>query len=700
MNLRKLSFAFCLLPFASCLSARTFHVPGGDPGAWPAIFQAAGFSPRVIGSSGIYVLRNGGKHEAALWKERVARGAFLVLEGESALAAEFGFRTTGQRVRVASVRDERRPTLDIVWEHPLELPVVETPVVARIFTRERWTGAPLVVGYQSGEGAVLWVAVSPGQQGYERFPHLLHALADLGLDPPFRSRRLWAFFDSSYRLRADVDYLAGRWKAAGIAALHVAAWHYYEGDAEQDAYLHGLIETCHRNGILVYAWLELPHVSEKFWNDHPGWREKTAVLQDAHLDWRKLMNLSNRECRQAAAEGIRRLVERFDWDGVNLAELYFESLQGHENPSRFTPMNDDARREFRARSGFDPLDLFSPVSPRHYSKNEPGLRSFLDFRADLSLRIQAEWIAELETLRRRKPDLDLVLTHVDDRFDTRMRDAIGADAAGLLSMPGARTFTFLVEDPATVWNLGPDRYRRIAEKYAGLTDPGRLGIDINVVERYQDVYPTKQQTGMELLQLVHRAASSFARVALYFENSIATEDVPWLASAASAAERFKRTGAKLTVRSQHGTGIPWKGAARVNGQPWPVGDGEIIWLPPGAHIIEPAPDLPPMRLLDFNGDLRTAAVTGGGLEFAYESPTRAMAHLSAKPVRITIDGVDFEPRAFATEAGFMVRLPRGQHVVEIEAAGLLGGGSGLRGGDLAHRDLFAAGDAGYDNSVR
>ena len=34
---------------------------------------------------------------------------------------------------------------------------------------------------------------------------------------------------------------------------------------------------------------------------------------------------------------------------MNLAELYFESLEGHENPARLTPMNADVRAEFRAR---------------------------------------------------------------------------------------------------------------------------------------------------------------------------------------------------------------------------------------------------------------------------------------------------------------------------------------------------------------
>ena len=70
----------------------------------------------------------------------------------------------------------------------------------------------------------------------------------------------------------------------------------------------------------MYAWLELPHVSERFWAEHPEWREKTALLQDAQLDWRKLMNLADPACDQAVQNGVRVLMRKFDWDGVNFAE--------------------------------------------------------------------------------------------------------------------------------------------------------------------------------------------------------------------------------------------------------------------------------------------------------------------------------------------------------------------------------------------
>src|SRR5712692_9458994 len=96
---------------------------------------------------------------------------------------------------------------------------------------------PMLAGFRRGMGAVLWVGVSPGEHGYERFPYILHALSDLGLQPPFRSARLWALFDYSYRTRVDLDYFAAQWRTAGIAALHVAAWHFYETNPERDEYL-------------------------------------------------------------------------------------------------------------------------------------------------------------------------------------------------------------------------------------------------------------------------------------------------------------------------------------------------------------------------------------------------------------------------------------------------------------------------------
>lgn len=641
----------------------SFHVMGADAGSWPAILTSVGLLAGDAGKAGVAVAPAGTAAPAAEWAARVEQGAILILEGESSLAAGFGFVPSGQpHVRVRSVEDLRASHLRVVWEKALELPVFDIPKDAHVFARERWQGSPLIAGLRRGAGAVLWVAAPPGARGYERFPYIVQALADVGFEAHFHSARIWAFFDSAYRARADPSYLAARWRSAGIGALHVAAWHYWERDAASDEYLRNLIEACHRQAISVYAWLELPHVSEKFWTDHPEWREKTAILQDAQLDWRKLMNLTNRAAFAAVSEGVRDLTGRFDWDGVNLAELYFESLEGHDNPARFTPMNDDVRAEFRRLDGFDPLELFDAKSLRYFPNNAPGLARFIEFRAELARRQQAEWIAQIEAIRRTKPHLDLALTHVDDRYDTTMREKIGADAARLLPMLAQHDFTFLIEDPATIWNLGSQRYPQIAARYTALTPAQeKLAIDINVVERYQDVYPTKQQTGTELFELVHVASSAFARVALYCENSISGPDLPWLSPAASTVARVERAGSKLVIDSRWGAGVSWRGAALVDGRLWPVANDTTVWLPRGLHAIEPAPAQPAVRLLDFNGDLKSAGTIPGGVEFAYQSTARAMARLERPPSAIEIDGAPASPPVI----GNVLMLPRGQHLVTL-----------------------------------
>ena len=390
-----------------------------------------------------------------------------------------------------------------------------------------------------------------GHAGLRTFPYLPQALADLGLTPPFRSQDLWAFFDSSYRSHVDLDYFAPKWRAAGIAALHVAAWHYWERDPQADEYLRHLIEACHRNGILVYAWFELPHVSEKFWDQHPEWREKTALLQDAQLDWRKLMNLTNPAAvRRPSPQGMRDLVEPLRLGRSQPGGAVLRIARRLRNPARFTPMNDDVREEFRKQAGFDPQDLFDTASPRYLPRTPPGSKQFLDFRADLAARQQAEWIAQAEQLRKTKPHLDLTLTHVDDRFDTSMREKIGADVSRAAAAAGRARFH--VSDRGSGDHLEPGPAALSADRRALQAADRRGRTSWPSTSTWWSVtrtsIPPSNRPASELFQLVHQAALSFPRVALYFENSILPADWPLLAAAASTVDRVEQTGAKLDGR--------------------------------------------------------------------------------------------------------------------------------------------------------
>ncbi len=593
---------------------------------------------------------------------------FRIAVGDSHWAQEAGFRPTEETVRVASLVDEREPEQEIVWEDPLRLPVYVLPSRAKVFMREKWTGAPLMAGLTAPDGGLLWVAVDPGAKGYERFPYLIHALVDLGLVLPFRGARTWAFFDYSYRTRADPDYLARRWREAGVAAIHASAWHFYDELPERKRYLTELIAACHREGVLVYAWLEFPHVSEDFWQANPGCREKTAALQDAHLDWRKLINLAEPSCFESVVRGLKKLLSNYDWDGVNFAELYFESLHGPSNAQRFTPLNAWVRADYRARSGVDPLQFFDSASSHFHQRDREQWEDFVDYRACLVLRLQKQF---LQVIRSAAPSLDLVVTQIDDRFDGRMREFLGADTSALLPLAEQYDFRLVVEDPATLWDRGPERYVEIAQQYRRLApDPERLAIDINIVERYQTTYPTKKQVGSELFQLVHLAGKVFPTVLVYFEQSISRPD--WnLLPHASGAARAEREENSLLVECDRPVGVVWNGPALVNSQPWPFTDGSTVWLPAGQHRVSPAPEFPGMRVLHINTDWKWGRIDGGVLEFGYASASPAVALLSDAPKRISVDGETLHGRVLKARNHWAVMLPRGEHSVRIVAEGLL-----------------------------
>jgi hypothetical protein len=217
-----------------------------------------------------------------------------------------------------------------------------------------------------------------------------------------------------------------------------------------------------------------------------------------------------------------------------------------------------------------------------------------------------------------------------------------------------------------VWHLGPKRYRSIAESYLALT-PHReqLAIDLNIVNRYQNVYPTRQQTGTELFQLVHSASRNFQRIALYFENSLLPPDLELLPAAASPAATLQRSGSATIVDSAMGVGLPWKGPALVDGQPWPAADDETVWLPPGPHTILNGPKRSGVRLVRLNAELQAARATSErSIEFSYESTARAIAVLDRPPRRVEIDGVERSPEHAGPATIF---LPRGRHTVTLAA---------------------------------
>jgi hypothetical protein len=116
-------------------------------------------------------------------------------------------------------------------------------------------------------------------------------------------------------------------------------------------------------------------------------------------------------------------------------------------------------------------------------------------------------------------------------------------------------------------------------------------------------------------------------VALYFENSILAPDLPWLAAASGALDYRQQSGAKLTVETARETWVRFSGPVKLDGEAWPVTDGEFVLVPAGRHQLEPGEELP-LRVVDLNATLERASLKDGRIALTYTSRARGTIRLS------------------------------------------------------------------------
>jgi hypothetical protein len=317
-------------------------------------------------------------------------------------------------------------------------------------------------------------------------------------------------------------------------------------------------------------------------------------------------------------------------------------------------------------AGIDPLDYFKKESPHYWKKNPSDWKKFVEYRVTLERDLNEKFIKLLSGFRSLfKPDLDIVVTYVDNIYDPSMREGVGADVSVMFELLDRYDFTLILEDPGTVWHLGPRRYAELAQTYSKMTrHAGKLGTDINIVDRDVAAYPTSKQTGSEFLELFYHAGRNFRTVMVYGEQTILPQDAE-LVSYALAPEihteivnQGMRMSASLPFVYRYDADLQ---SFEVDGQPWPcVNTGEVS-VPAGSHILsrrQPGGTQRP-RLVKLNGNLEGARyIDDRTIEFSYNSHRRAISIFSNKPDTLQVDG------GAATEAsGDWILLPRGSHRV-------------------------------------
>ncbi|MBU6401200.1 MAG: polysaccharide deacetylase family protein, partial [Verrucomicrobia bacterium] len=637
--------------FRSLLDAYGIPVAQFDPARGPAGDEllVVAHNARLDGPT---------RRRLAAWIEA---GGHAVLEGHTPLAERLGFEFEGRTFTAKRLEDFLMPDVPITLAKVMEVERFTPPAVHVPLIQDAATEEPVAVAAGVGDGVVLYLATELDPDtglGYTRYPFLmLHLRQRFGLESPVTSDGAEYYFDPGFRQKISLEKLVASWHAQGLRAIYAAAWNAYPTwTYDYDR----LIRLCHAQGIAVYAWLELPEVSPKFWLEHPEWRDQTVTGRDADIGWRKFMNFANPACRAAALRAVDELLDQHAWDGVNVAELCFDTEDGLTKPDGYIPMNPDVRRDFKQEAGFDPIRLFDAGSPYYWKQNPGALGRWTRFRTGLT----RDWLAEvLEHLNRRH--LDVMVTALDSLSVPRVIEKNGCDSRDVVAMMDRYRFTLQVEDSEELWGQPPDRYARMGAVYRNLvSDPSRLMFDINVVkDRASGPAPTALPCGAELAIAAHAAAlAGNGRVGIYSESSVLPEDRELLPFALAGGTRVDRSAGATTivaarpVRFRYAAPVEpvswWNVFHRhpasearplpvVDGRAWFCGAKGTVLLGPGSHRftgLAAAGEGQRIWIKDMTAPVTALAGTPTGWTLDYGSARRAWLTVTRQPSAVRVDG--------------------------------------------------------------
>ncbi|MCU7495620.1 MAG: hypothetical protein HF311_09150 [Ignavibacteria bacterium] len=642
------------------------------PLASSGLLKLSGVKVLVIPSEAALKMTEG---EVKIALDFLRSGGNIITEGPSLLSRQMGVKFSGKSKAVKFARDLSHPDVEIKFRSSLQAEEFRGEGLS-IFSDEPGTNLPLAAGGSLGKGKFIYLALpldKPGSFGYERFPYFHEYFFNFFNYKPFvKDNRLVCYVDYGFHDMDDPAELALRLKGYGIGEIHLSGWYTLENCGE---FYGSFIEECHKNGILVYLWLELPMVSDEFWNMHPEWRQKKATGEDAALDWRKLMALEVPECFSAVEDYLKKYIESLDWDGVDVAELYFESLTGYRHPEAFTPMSSYVRNEFKGKYGTDPIMIFTKGNPFYYEKNKSMLNKFLGYRAELCTKLNRRVMEFLQTMKKEK-DFDIYLTQIDNPLSKDVKSAIGVETKDYVSLQKEFGFTMQAEDPYPLWVLGPDRYKKIGNFYRSKLGPrATLTLDINVVdEGRDDPYPTAVQTGLELLELIREASMHADRVCIYADNTPYPYDYKYTPYALASASAVKKVNVDEYVTESPRSFIfeadtSWP-EVTLNGKAWPLVNMRSFIVPAGKNTIKlsGAGNKEKLFITSLSCEVKNAERTGKRLEVSYKENRNVYISLNKKPGGIWVNGEEKDVTEYFNPATgeYTFRCPSGENKIIFE----------------------------------
>jgi hypothetical protein len=609
-------------------------------------------------------------------------GGCVITDTKNFLAQDFGISFTSTYLKVSHVRDQYFPEEKISWRYSELVPKFEADDVEEVFCTDDATEAPLVIGKKIGKGKLIFFGTRFDpytQQGYSLYPYLLEYVRRyFKLGPIVRRENLEVYFEPGDRHNTSIEHLIHQWVGLGIRIVHVSGWHQYPKYTYD---YQRLIDLAHANGILVYAWLEPPQVSQMFWQNHPQWREKNYKGEDVRPSWRYPVALTDKQCVDTMVQFYKSFLQQYDWDGVNLAELCFEAGKGFDEPNLFTPMHPSAQKEVKKKFGIELKSIFDPHSQFYWGSNPSVKSAVVEYRLNVIREVYDQILTMFAEVATRKPGFQVIVTEYDSYGSPELREYVAVDMDRIVALQKKFNFLLQVEDPESRWSTNPLRYTSIGKQYIDrVGEKSKVLLDLNILSfRKSDAvtpFPTLIQTGTESFHLVNAASLGAPRLTIYSEASVNAQDARFFPYALASEVSYRWNGDHCVVESPYSFMLklpPEIKSIAVDDVPLSPVRENLFLIPAGKRTIRTNVDQGASfsayslqtRILSSTANILSVTYEVRSVLFDYDADTRTVVAVNREPSSVSLDGHEYPFVALKGNDCYSILLPSGKHSVEI-----------------------------------
>ena len=630
----------------------------------------------------------------------------LMASGFSGVSDELGIQRRSDSFAAQSIKDNFYPDMAIECNSPTYMTAYEAPADADYIYEDRATGAPLMVSASLGKGRYLFFAspvlasTAPADEvledgiskdiphtgaleenndhtdsaskeafGCRLYPYLLqHIWRSFQLFPLIRSAKGEIYFNPAERGEdVSIETLVKQWRRSGVRTIYAAAWHVFP---EWMYDYKRLIHLAHTNGMLVNAWFEWPYVNEKFWVDHPEWREKNVFGQDVCIGWRKPMALENPDCFKAVSKELAEMLRTFDWDGVVMNRSGWEIDAGINDLKTYTPFHPSFCQNFQSAFGYDPRDIFLDASSRSGGRE-------IDRKIDT---VALDQYNRFRNVSAKKWLTDII------KLVTDINVSKGDNWEIILTFDDGRSHSGLSLDDMVELKTAFDLLLQLKTRLSHQWEPYSAPFDLIqlVFESVPSGRPfyanasTVYPTGTAMYGLIRGMIRQNQRCSIYSESSLYEIDKEMLPFVFAPGSNTVGDDARLHViipfSSEMGPINAENNLMMIDGKSWAGFADYHMILPAGEYDVSPVSDVGNMslvlksgaRIVDCSADLLYTDITTGGLKFEYDTNRRAVAVINQLPISVNIDGVNTSIAAEKGLQGWALSLPKGHHSVMIQ----------------------------------